>query len=62
MMISMCESANFNYVAENSRFVFACSHGGDVACINADTGRQIWNTDLPGHLDAGLTVSQDLKV
>lgn len=42
-------------------FVFACSHGGDVVCLDGSTGARVWEACLPGHLDAGPALSQDLK-
>ena len=34
----------------------ACSHGGDVCCFDASSGRQLWQALLPDQTDAGLVI------
>ena len=48
--------------ADTAQYVFACSHGGDVMCINGRSGAIIWQANLPGHLNSGLTLCHSLKV
>jgi hypothetical protein len=36
--------------------VLACSHDGDVRCLDAATGQQLWLAQLPARADAGLCV------
>lgn len=43
-------------------FAFACSHGGDVVCVEGETGRLIWTTAINGRAESGLTLTGDLKV
>lgn len=43
-------------------WVFACSHGGDVVCVEGHLGGLVWEGQLPGRADAGLTISSDCKV
>eukprot|EP00887_Chlorella_sp_A99_P006889 scaffold2.g6889.t1 len=42
--------------AQRCRLVFACSHGGDVRCMDAASGRLCWRADLPGRADAGMAL------
>jgi hypothetical protein len=43
-------------------FAFACSHGGDVVCIEGSTGRLIWTSIIQGRAESGLTLTADLQV
>lgn len=41
--------------------MFACSHGGEVACVDGRTGDAVWRAILPGRCDAGLAILHDLR-
>ena len=43
-------------------WVLACSHGGDVVCVDGQSGRAVWRAVLPARAEAGLTVTSDCKV
>ena len=38
------------------RAVFACSHGGDVVCLDPWSGESVWQQELPGRADAGMVL------
>ena len=42
-------------------YALACSHGGDVVCVEARRGLLVWRTTLPGRADAGLAVTADMQ-
>lgn len=42
-------------------YALACSHGGDVVCIEGRTGARVWGARLPGRADIGLAVLADLQ-
>lgn len=42
-------------------YALACSHGGDVVCIEGWTGARVWGARLPGRADTGLAVMADLQ-
>ena len=42
-------------------YALACSHGGDVVCIEGRTGGRVWGGRLPGRANAGLAVTADLQ-
>jgi hypothetical protein len=44
-----------------SWWAFACSHGGDVVCVEGAGGRVRWRTALKGRCEAGLSVLPDLR-
>jgi hypothetical protein len=41
---------------KSRRRIFACSHGGDVCCMCAESGERVWEARLPGPTDAGLAL------
>ena len=43
-------------------YAFACSHGGDVVCVDAADGALVWRTALQDRADAGLALTADLQV
>lgn len=43
-------------------YAFACSHGGDVVCLDAHEGRLIWRQHLPMRADVGVALTADLQV
>ena len=47
---------------EAREWVFACSHGGDVVCMDGQSGRAVWRAELPARAEAGLTTTSDCKV
>jgi len=47
---------------QQSEWVFACSHGGDVVCVEGQSGRAVWRTTLPARAEAGLTITSDCQV
>ena len=42
-------------------YALACSHGGDVVCVDAGRGALVWRATLPGRADAGLAVTADMQ-
>ena len=42
-------------------WAFACSHGGDVVCVEGAAGSVLWRTALDGRCEAGLVVLPDLR-
>jgi hypothetical protein len=42
-------------------FALACSHGGDVVCVDGASGARVWDAALPGRADAGLALAADLQ-
>lgn len=56
----MAQCVDARPAAANGK-VFACSHGGDVACFAADTGVSLWRTALEGHADGGVALCQALE-
>lgn len=42
--------------AEQEQRAFACSHGGDICCYDARSGRQLWQAQMLGCTDAGLAL------
>ncbi len=47
---------------QQSDWVFACSHGGDVVCVEGQSGRGVWRRALPARAEAGLTITSDCQV
>ena len=47
---------------QQHQWVFACSHGGDVVCVEGQTGKAVWQTVLPARAEAGLTITSDCQV
>ena len=47
---------------QQSEWVFACSHGGDVVCVEGQSGRAVWRRALPARAEAGLTITSDRQV
>ena len=43
-------------------WVFACSHGGDVVCVEGQSGRAVWQAALLARAEAGLTITSDCMV
>ena len=43
-------------------YAFCCSHGGDIVCLDGETGARIWGTSVLGRAESGLVLSADLKV
>lgn len=42
-------------------YALACSHGGDVVCVEGTQGALVWRATLPGRADAGLAVTADMQ-
>ena len=42
-------------------WAFACSHGGEAACVDGAAGLPVWRARLPGRCDLGLAVTHDLR-
>jgi hypothetical protein len=42
-------------------YAFACSHGGDVVCVEGKSGSLIWRTLLDGRANVGLALTGDLQ-
>lgn len=42
-------------------YALACSHGGDVVCVEASRGALVWRATLLGRADAGLAVTADMQ-
>jgi len=47
---------------QQSEWVFACSHGGDVVCVEGHSGKAVWRRALPARAEAGLTITSDCQV
>ena len=47
---------------QQQHWVFACSHGGDVVCVEGRSGGVVWEGQVEGRAEAGLTVSPDCRV
>lgn len=45
-----------------SCYAFACSHGGEVMCVEVATGNAVWRTMLGDRADAGMAMFGDLQV
>lgn len=43
-------------------YAFGCSHGGDIVCLDGETGAKIWETSVLGRAESGLVLSANLKV
>ena len=43
-------------------YAFACSHGGDVLCVDVAAGHVLWRTTVPERADVGLALFQNLQV
>ena len=41
---------------------YACSHGGDVLCMDLPSGALVWERLLPGRTAPGLCLHPRLKV
>ena len=48
--------------ARQQHWVFACSHGGDVVCVEGRSGGVVWEGQVEGRAEAGLTISPDCRV
>ncbi|DBA85609.1 TPA: hypothetical protein ACH3X1_005188 [Trebouxia sp. C0004] len=46
---------------QQPEWVFACSHGGDVVCVEGHSGRAVWRRALPARAEAGLTIASDCQ-
>ena len=47
---------------QQQQWVFGCSHGGDVVCVEGHSGRAVWGAVLPARAEAGLSITADCKV
>ena len=60
--VSCTESQQQQQQQQESEWVFACSHGGDVVCVDGHSGRAVWRRVLPARAEAGLTITSDCQV
>ena len=57
-----CTKSQQQHQQQQSEWVFACSHGGDVLCVEGHSGRAVWRSTLPARAEAGLTITSDCQV
>ena len=60
--LNICRVIDAERGAKMQWWAFACSHGGEIACIEGISGKPVWKTELPGRAEAGMAVSNDLEV
>ena len=56
------QQQEWQQVQQQQEWVFACSHGGDVVCVEGQQGRAIWRVLLPARAEAGLAITPDCQV
>ncbi|KAK9798616.1 hypothetical protein WJX73_010119 [Symbiochloris irregularis] len=42
-------------------YAYACSHGGDVVCVNVASGGTVWRTALDERADVGMAIFRNLQ-